>query len=489
MLKILKSYSYLYELVQEIVDDEPLSIQEANLVGGRASGKSVSAEVMLAEICQRLKNLPKKIGIICVRYSDKGALEYFDELCEVFNLNEIDFKKNKGEKKIQVGNVLIRVIGCNSLDTKSKAQKAGLANFVGVKYIIRIFEEVYEFPKKVLLALKEAIRGISVDPEHPEKNNIQMLDLQICNPWAANHYYISYCKQYQNWDVNQLRTKGEQIGIYEVKLGDGYTKRVLFHYTNWRVAKNVLSQDKISSILDTWNFDKKRALTVDYGLPGYEESAIYTHLMGNIGNAVYQEHEWIAGGLDWGWGTNEHSSKTVCYFMGASIETGIDIYGEYVSSNREYQRNTDIVIQEIVTFYQRQMEEYCSRIGVFTPYNLKVRCDYMNVGIISLLNAKAREMRVSHWLSFVKCSKEFKTDDRIDLTLGIMSKQLLRVTPKIKELLANMESAYYEDIETRKRAKKNDDGLNAFEYGFEPFIKKISKYHLNNMNISNMWRK
>lgn len=485
MIKIAKPYQYLYEIIDAILGERRFPIDEINLVGGRKSAKSVSVQIMIALLVALLKKTNKKIGVFFFRYQTKDASELYDEIIDTLNICDVPYQENKTRLMIKVGINTIRVIGLNSQNKTNKAKKSGLARVGGTRYIIRIFEEAFEFPQKDVLALKEAVRGLEDD--------VNMLDIHICNPWAKSSWFVSYCATYQNWDIPTLRASGSQFGLYSIKLQEGFVKKVVFHYTNWRAAINddgasLLGQSDISSILDTWNFDKKRALTTDLGIPGYEDNAIYTHLINNIGDVVYQEHEYLVGGLDWGWGTNDYSSKTVALFMGASIESGIDVYGEYVSDNRQYSKNPEQVVEEIVFFYKEQMEQYCRRIGVDTPFPLKVRVDYMNVGIILSLNTKARELRVGHWLSFVKCSKEFKTEDRIDLTLGAMGKQLLRINFRgVNELKANMESAYYEDIETRKRVKKNDDALNAFEYGIEPFIFKLAKYNYENINLSRLF--
>ena len=482
MVKIVKAYTYLYEIVNCVLDNKPFPVDEINLIGGRKSAKSVSVQLMIANLVEALRKVNKKVAIFFFRFQTKDASELYDEIVDALSLCGVHYVENKTRLKIKIGINEIRVIGLNSMNKTNKAKKSGLARVSGTNYIIRIFEECFEFPQKDVLALKEAVRGLN--------DNVRILDIHICNPWAKSSWFVSYCAKHQNWDIQTLKTSGSQFGLYNIKLNENYTKRVVFHYTNWRVAQNVLGQSDIANILDTWNFDKKRAMTTDYGLPGYEEGAIYTHLLNSIGESVYQEQEYLCGGLDWGWGQQEISSKTVAYFLGASLNNGIDIYGEFVSDNRNGMKNQEVVLENIVKFYHEQMVIYCNKVGYSSPFPLKVRCDYMNVGIIMMLNQKAKDLRVDHWLSFVKCSKEFKTEDRIDLTLGIMSKYLLRITPQVEELISNMESSYYEETETRKRAKRNDDGLNAFEYAIEPFIFKLAKYHCeNNVNMNNLFRR
>ncbi len=468
MIRPVKSYRYLFDcIVKPVINENHFPYDEINLIGGRKSGKSVSVQIAIGTLVDMCRDINKKVGLFFFRYQTKDANELYDEIIDALNLLEVHYVENKTRLKIKVGLNEIRVIGLNSQNKSNKAKKSGLARVGGCSHIIRVFEECFEFPQNDVLALKEAVRGL--------EDNVNILDIHICNPWAKSSWFVSYCGKHQNWDVNQLKNTGEQFGSYEIKLDEGFTKKVIFHYTNWRVAKDVLGQSDIMSILDTWNYDKRRAMTTDWGLPGYEEGAIYTHLLGHLGSAIYQEHEYLVGGLDYGWGTKNHSSKTVCYFMGATLDNGIDIYGEFVSDNRQTQKAPDVVAEAIIRFYYEQMSIYCNKVGAGMFYPLKVRCDYQNIGIIALLNEKAKQFRCDAWLKFVPCTKEFKTEDRIDLTTAIMGKSMLRLAPQVQELKSNMESAYYEDIETRKRAKRNDDGLNAFEYGCESFIFKMVK--------------
>lgn len=142
--------------------------------------------------------------------------------------------------------------------------------------------------------------------------------------------------------------------------------------------------------------DKRRAMTTDYGMPGYEDGSIYSHLLTYLGESVYQEHDFILGGLDYGWGNQKTSSKTVCYFMGASVDKGVDVYGEYVSDNRQMVKNTEKVADDIIRFYHDQMRVYCNKIHVSQPFPIKVRVDYANEPLIVLLNRKAKDYRIDH---------------------------------------------------------------------------------------------
>lgn len=464
-IRIPDEYSYFWDIVRCIKNGEKLLVDEINLVGGRKSAKTTTKQLIDAFIAMLGLDY---VGFASFRNEVQDSEELLNDYCETFDAYEIPYKLNKSKKIIQIANSKIRVFGLNNNRKGNKAKKSGMTKFGNVKYIIAFFEERFEFSETDVQAAKEAMRSIN-----PDNTNVQVLIVNACNPWAKSSPYIQYCGKYQTWDINKLKTTGSQIGFYNIDIGEGKVKRTIFHYTNWRVAKNYLSESEINQILDTWNIDKKRASTTDWGLPGYEEGAIYTHLLNNLGRAIYQEHQYLTGGMDYGWGRDERSGKTAAHFIGYSIGNGIDVYGEYTTNNHTRVKTPDQVVDEVVKFYYEQMKMYCNNVGWASPFNLKVRVDNASVGIIALLNNQARKYKLS-WLQFVKCRK-FPVNDRIEIVCSAMSRSQLRLGPDVKLLKGEMELSYYEDTETQKRAKDNDHSINAFEYGIEPFMYKIAK--------------
>ena len=464
-IRIPDAYSYFYDLAKIIINNEKLPVDEINLVGGRKSAKTTTVELFLAILA--LSGVTN-VGMISLRNQVQDSDELLNDFINTFDAYELDYSIKSHKKIISIGNTQIRVAGVNSQNKTNKAKKSGLSKFGNVDYIIIFFEERFEFEEKDVLAIKEAVRSIN-----PDKTDIQYLIINACNPWAKSSPYISYCGKYQTWDINKLKTTGSQIGQYEIQLGEGQVKRALFHYTNWRVAKQFLSQGDINSILDIWNQDKRRASTSDYGLPGYEEGAIYTHLLNNIGNAIYQEHQFLTGGMDYGWGRDSSNGKTACHFMGYTPGNGIDVYGEYVTDNHTIVKSPNKVAEEICEFYLVQMREYCNRNGWASAFNIKVRVDNMAVGMIQILNNTAQKYKLN-WLKFIPCRK-YQVQDRIEVVCSTMYQHKLRLAPSVKLLKGEMELAHYEESATQKRAKVNDHSLNAFEYGIEEFFWQLVK--------------
>lgn len=466
-IRVPDEYSYIYDIVRCVRDGKPVVIDEFNTVGGRRSGKSTTWQLLYALLCEHCDN--STFGFVGVRHMVSSARDLLQDFTQTFDSYAIDYKVSWSNSNLTINNNTLRVIGVNDNRKTQKARKAGFPRFSNVKYVFIFFEERFEFSEQDVRAVVEAIRSTNT-----LNIQTQYIVINACNPWAKSSPYITYCSKYLTWDVKQLRETGSQIAVVDIPLGDGRVKRALFHYTNWRVAKEFLSESEINNILDTWNYDKKRALTADLGLPGYEDGAIYTHVLSNLGKAIYQEHTWLLAGGDYGWGQDDNSGKTVFMFGGASLESGIDIYHEYVQDNHTRVKTPDVVAEEVVKFYVNCMRDYCNRIGWASPFNLSVRVDNMAVGFIQILNSVAQKYKLS-WLKFVKC-KKFLVSDRIQITLAIMGRQFLRLGEDVKLLKNEMEfSRYSENGTTEKRLKINDHAINAYEYLLEPVMYKFAK--------------
>lgn len=456
MIAVLPCYSWIYDIVEAVKKGVRVPVDEINLVGGRKSGKSVSVQLLFAMLSQ----IADKIGLIGIRASKDGGKEFFNDFAETLGYTNIKYSANFSRQvfKFATGNE-IRIIGLNSM-SKSSAKQSGLSKIGGVKYIFKYYEERYEFSTKDYQAVQEAIRGLGQD--------VQVITINVCNPWAKSNPYIAYCGKNLQWNTRELKEKGEQFKIVESL--DPETKivtRKLFQYTNWRVAQTVLSKSEIAEIKRTWEIDRNRAQTVDWGLPGYEWGAIYTHLLHKVGIAtINPEPEYILAGMDYGWSKSALGGKTACVFGTASIYNGIDILGELIQDPAEHPLPPDKIADIVVQFYIQQMQDYCLKLNRTLPFQCKVKVDNMAVGIIMLLNQSARKFRVENWLSFYKCAK-YPIVDRIDIQQAIMGANLFRTNNCIF-LERDLEQAHYkEELEKREREKGTDHVLNAYEYAIE----------------------
>lgn len=438
-------------------------VDEFNIIGGRKSGKSVSVQAMIGMII----NLPISCAHFAFRASEKAAAELFNDIRATLKEFGIWFKCNKIDKTITGKFGEIRVIGLNSL-SKTTAQRAGMARAGNVKYIIKYFEERFEFETKDYQALQESVRGMNP--------NVQMITINVCNPWAKSSPYVKYCASFQPWNQSLLEKTGSQIGIYtetDPETGDTYTR--LFHYTNWRIAKEVLSKSAIAELKNTKYIDRNRALTTDIGMPGYEFGSIYAHLIRKISPPLWQnEAQYYIAGMDWGWSQREDGGKTVCNFGTANMENGVDLFAEYVHNNADKPKDSDTVCHEVVIWYKKIVADYCKRVGLYAYPQIIVRVDNMNVSVIQSLNKYSTIEGCHNWLRFCKCRK-YPIQDRIELTTGLMGGMWLRIDEKnCSNLMDEFELSYYEEIETQKRVKKNDHSINAFEYAIEGVMYKLA---------------
>ena len=456
-----------------IINGERIPIDEFNLIGSRKSGKTTSLFILYAMLACIVPHL---VGWVNVRERQKDADDMYKDMKAVLDTYQVGYRPNEKSLELDVNNNICRFYGVDNNRKTRGSKKAGIPHFTNVKYIFIFFEERFEFSEEHVSAVKEAVRSVSDDPNfHP-----QMIILNACNPWSKKNDYIAYCGKHMTWDIKQLKQTGNQISIVDIPLRDGQTKRALFQYTNWRVCKEYLAQSEINTILDTWNIDPRRASVVDYGLPGSEAGAIYTHLLNHIGESVYKEQDWLIAGGDYGWGRDESSGKTAFYFGGATIEDGIDIYNEYTQDNHTYVKSPNQVAKEVVEFYNYSMGQYMRALHKQYVPELVVRVDNMAVGFIEILNNTARQMRMN-WLTFVKC-KKFPIPDRIEITLGIMAGQKLRINTKdkqypVKLLPQEFDFAHYEESRSGKqnRVKENDHGINGFEYAIESVMYKFNR--------------
>lgn len=446
-----------------MLQGDRIPVDEFNITGGRKSAKSVSVQIIFGLIL----NLPISCALFGFRASMDGVKEFFKDMCETLDAAGIPYKSNYSKLAITGKYNTMRFIGLNSM-SKSTAKKAGLARVGDVKYIFKYYEERFEFTTKDYQALQEAVRGMN-----PKS---QTITFNVCNPWAKSSPYVAYCGKYQKWDLNVLKTTGSQFGKYtELDQETGITITKVFHYTNWRVARHVLSNSEINEIRNTWNIDRNRALTTDYGLPGYEDGAIYTHLLSSIGPPLYQgEGQYIVAGMDYGWSQKANGGKTACYFGTANMENGVDILAEYVQDNAVAPKSPDKVCTEIVSFYIDSVEHYMRKCNMYSIPSVTVRVDNMSVGIINILNKTAAQFRVNHWLTFIKCRK-YPIQDRVELTTNLMGGHWLRINPECKNLFMEFELARYDDTEQQKRIKENDHSINAFEYAIEGVMYKLAR--------------
>lgn len=159
------------ELLILMIRKQRLPIAEINLVGGRYSGKSTAAQVLVglaasARTCS--------LGIVFARASKDAGSDLMSDIISTFESFDIHYRCIFSKGEIIVGSTRIKVIGLNSM-SKYSAKKSGFPKFNNVDYIIKVFEECFEFKPEEHKAVQEAIRHNMGDvPDY--------LTINICNP-------------------------------------------------------------------------------------------------------------------------------------------------------------------------------------------------------------------------------------------------------------------------------------------------------------------
>lgn len=440
---------------------KPVPIQQFWVTGGRFSGKSTAIQVLVALACF-IQGI--SVGIVFFRASKDGAKDLLDDIIATLENFAIPYSVNRSASMIYINKVKIRVIGLNSM-SKYGAKKSGLPRFANVDYIIKIFEECFEFRVEEFNAINEAVRHIGKEPSY--------LTFCICNPWALTNWFIKRCVDLQKHDEKVLKEVGYQLGVYEIHDKETNMKqKILVEYSNWRVVREHISQEQIMNIRNYWKTDRNRALVADYGMPGFEFGAIYTSELHKIAEPFYSADPcYHLCGMDYGWSQTEGHGKTACIFATGTPNNGVDIYGEFIWDNSKVPIDPNQLCQRVVNFYKEQVQTWMQNLNHIYPPKINVRVDNSEPGIIALLNNTARQYGYNTWLSFGPC-KKYPTMDRISVVLALMGCGKFRMSKQCDNLMKEFSFAHYDEKGEKKRVKENDHSLNALEYGIEPLLYK-----------------
>lgn len=487
-INLVDCYSYIWDLIiKPAMKGERIPVDVIDVFGGRYSGKTVHyCPFLWTLLCDFVD--PSWFEFIGFRKTQIGAQDLFEDVSTVLDAYNVPYRSLVSKKRISYNGNTMRIYGLDSNTKSSSAKKAGLPRVGDVKYCFVFFEERFEFDEEDISWIKQAMRSIG-------QTKTQFIYISASNPWAKSHPYISGLLNRQPFNKDKMMLNGSQVGIYDIKrqiVGlNGETEVIeekqLIHYTNWRVVQQYLSKEQKAEILNSYNISKVRGLTVDLGYPGYESGGIYTDFLNNLANSTYIQHEFLMGGVDYGWSEKTFGGKTVALFMGYSENAGIDIYGEYSHSNADQPIASTLVAEKIVMFYLDQMRIYMSKNYLSVPVEMWIRVDNANNVLIDVLNDTAIKYKL-RWLHFVPCAK-LTIQDRINVTIALLAKQKLRINENalsypVKVFKSELEFATYKETETQARAKKNDHAINAFEYAIEPFMKRIANtFRLSMMKV------
>lgn len=466
---MLKAFSYWNDIWTAIQNHEEFPVDEIHSAGSRKSGKSYSHEEGCVVACNIIDKDFKPVKVVC--YGLRNNLQKVPELYSEFQqtLDRLGFwyDKSKTERKFTFdNNNWIRVMHLHSQGSvEDRSNWSGLARAEDAEYIIIFAEEAYEYEMPEVQRFIEAVRG---------NKHTKILIIWNCNPWSRRSKYIQFLDNHLKFCEYKLRTNGQQWKLFTEKKQEKGVKarKMLFHYTNWRVNKENLSPSDIQSILGVYRTDPDRAKTTDLGMPGYQQGAIYAYLLKYVKEPIWQRHRYIGGGGDFGYGDVAKSGITSFVFGGFSQELGIDIYEEWHHDNKVEELDPVLQAEQIVKFYEDCRVKYYNRTGYLINGRgeLCIICDYNDLMSISTLNKIAERKRL-HWLRFDK-SKKYKINDRIMITKYYMAKERLRINPLNSNLLAEFEVIQWDRKKFKQEVRENtnDHSINAFEYFIEPVM-------------------
>lgn len=487
-INVLDCYSYVWDyIIRPARSGKKIPVDIIDVFGGRYSGKTVMfCPFLWTLLCDHVDT--SWFEFICFRKTQIGARDLFEDVSTVLDAYNVPYSSLVSKNKISYNNNTMRIYGLESNTKSASAKKAGLPRVGDVKYCFVFFEERFEFDEEDISWIKQAMRSIG-------QTKTQFIYISASNPWAKSHPYIAGLLNKQPFNESKMRRDGSQVGVYDIKRKisglNGETELIeekqLIHYTNWRIVQQYLAPEQKAEILNSYNISRVRGMTVDLGFPGYESGGIYTDFLNNLAPAAYIQHEFVLGGVDYGWSEKTFGGKTIALFMGASEQDGIDIYGEFSHSNSEQPISSNAVAEKIILFYKDQMSIYMNKLGLCLPIEMWIRVDNANNVFIDMLNDTAKKYRVN-WLHFTSCAK-LPVQDRINVTIALLAQQKLRINENtsfypVKVLKSEFEFATYKETEKQARTKKNDHAINAFEYAIEPMMKRFANsFRLGMMKV------
>lgn len=465
LFKLEKAHSFWYSVFDKIAQNKRLTTIIYRLFGGRQSGKTTGVYIFIIMCCLLLA--PNTVGFVGLRASKQNVVEMMIDFMEALDAMKVPYKYVANRRTITINGNKIRFYGGDS--RKKQADKWSGLPRLNCKYVFIWMEEAFEFTATDMAGIDGTFRNTN--------NQGQIIKIQTMNPWSQSHWLVKEMLTKMMWNqaiMSDDNGEGYQIGLFPLKTDSKEPTYELIQYTNWRCNRNNVTKEAIQSFKAMWSYDPVRASVSDWGAAGYEEGRIYSHCLHKIGQArVRTGQQYLIAGLDYGWGNSDRAGVTAAVFGSATLDDGIDLMGEYIQDNRKYKKDVNATVLEIINFYRVCMSEFIRRVGAHQPFPLQVRVDNSAVGVIQMLQNETIRQGLDKWLSFTKCLKQ-PINDRIEITLWLMGTHKFRLSPNMKLLRAELESAYYEDVETQKRSDTNDHCLNAYEYAIEPFLYKFN---------------
>lgn len=405
----LKAFTHYNEILKEMSKPKPrFDIIELSEDGGRKSAKTTQT-IKFAVAATLL--YPNQCDVELFRWlKGEDADELFEEVID--NTQELLGREltrqelNRSKRRIRIAgtNNKITIRGINTPNKRKRVKMVGAKRAKGKKYLIKVFEEAYEFSNEEILGINNALGGYNY-----------VIDIKLTNPHSLAYPYIKNLDNEFKHNKHELMTKGEQFKfltkLIEVEGREPITMWRIIHYTNWRV-NSWLSQADIMLIMQSHNYGVSKGLVADYGMPATEDGAIYGLEYDKIIQGLSVRDilvrygiKGLTGGIDVGDGDEENSSSTTAYLVGKGLKGETLVLKEYYQHNARRPITPKQKASEIVDMYlnavrtHQELRDYVNQEQV-----LQVWCEW-DFSFIELLKLAALERKVENWLQFEQTSK------------------------------------------------------------------------------------
>ncbi len=263
-------FSFLYDLIEQIRNKDPVLLREINLAGGRYTGKTFSVIlffILLVWLCPE-----QKIYGYFVRKSMAKKAEVFQDICNIWP-KWLPVKINKTNMTFTGQNFFLQTVGLMHHGTGSRMQHLGIHRPANCDWTITFFDEAGEISNRERLDVLGAISSVG-----------QSLVFNASNPFYASSDYFMDFANYHPWNELEIKTKHQTSKIVLSRPTDA--KMSLYHWSTPLLFKDMpnshISEDKWIEMRENETLNKIRSDVIMLGKPAMVESGVYISEMVNI---------------------------------------------------------------------------------------------------------------------------------------------------------------------------------------------------------------
>lgn len=412
-----KEFTYLHEISYWLLNKSDFTHSEYNLSGSRYSSKTYSIAEELAILIAISIKINKSIAIYCFRKLNKDINELTKEIDEALINIGFDYKdfilkypNKQADFRFKGSKSFIRVMGVYS-NSNDRIPLKGLSRseIKGFDLAIEWCEEANEFSQQEFQAITFALG-----------NAEKTIKIRSCNPDNIYQYFIEYMNKIVPFNLDLMKENNEQIkSVFDNNIFK------LFHYSNWKINKHNLKQDKINNLEELKILDPIKAQSWYYGVPSVLQGAIFARYLDKVKTKLEFEPYYMRGGIDIGIATSPTGHPTTASLWCLNYtKTKAHKLSEYYHSNVTMQyKDTYQLANSIIDYYINQASKY----PLMIIKRFQVQVDYGNGGavFIDVLRKKIIKRNIQ-WLSFNTVDKSvFYLRDRIDFTTSGLIKNIL----------------------------------------------------------------